>query len=122
MDMYNMDTQGWLVIDKNYMDEHRIRSWLLKEKKDEVLQYLPESYDACLEALEEVVKFLCHRYPDMFKQEIDGDLYTIQNKMTGETFMVGEQDKMAHPLEIAARIAMEDVSILMKNEDNEHYL
>jgi hypothetical protein len=29
---------------------------------------------------------------------------------------------MAHPLEIAARIAMEDVSILMKNEDNEHYL
>ncbi|KAK1144685.1 hypothetical protein N8T08_004989 [Aspergillus melleus] len=122
MDVRRLDVKNWLTVDKNYMDEHQIRSQLLREEKQKVLQCLPESYEACLEALEEVVDFLCQRFSDMFERKKSGDETTIHNKMTGETFVYGGQNRDVDPLEIAVRLTMEDLSILMKNADDEYYL
>ncbi|KAL5364956.1 hypothetical protein BJX96DRAFT_168709 [Aspergillus floccosus] len=123
MDVRKLDVQNWLTIDKNYMDEHQVRSQLLAREKRKVLQCLPESYDACLEALEEVVEFLCQRFGSMFERKVAGDQTTVYNKMTGETFVFGgEKGDGMDPLEIAVRLTMEDLSILMKNADDEYYM
>ncbi|RAL05216.1 heme-dependent oxidative N-demethylase family protein [Aspergillus ibericus CBS 121593] len=122
MDIRKLDVENWLTIDKNYMDEHEVRSHLLQTEKSKVLQCLPESYDACLEALEEVVEFLCQRFSNVFDQKKCGDETVVHNKMTGETFTFGGDNKDVDPLEIAVRLTMEDLSILMKNEDDEYYL
>lgn len=136
MDVRKLDQENWLTIDKRYPDEHRVRTQLLEEKKDKVLQCLPESYEACLEALEEVVAFLCRRYPSMFEVKESGSgnengkTKTVCNKITGEEFVYGgdpgndheQKQQRLDPLEIAVRLTMEDLSILMKNEDDEYYL
>ena len=123
MDVRKLDMENWLTVDKNYMEEHQIRGQLLSQQKRKVLQCLPESYEACVEALEEVVEFLCYRFPSVFAMKKSGDEVTVHNKMTGEVFMFGGE-KNAHidPLEVAVRLTMEDLSILMKNPDDEYYM
>lgn len=123
MDVRKLDEDNWLTMDKNYLEEHQIRAQLLAQQKRKVLQSLPESYDACVEALHEVVEFLCARFPDAFAQSKSGDEVTVQNKMTGETFVFGgEKNAHVDPLEVAVRLTMEDLSILMKNPDDEYLM
>lgn len=126
MDVRRLDTRNWLTIDKNYVSEHAVRGALLEREKAKVLQCLPESRAACEEALEEVVGFLCGRFPGMFECErCDSGRMTVRNKAVGETFVVGgkdEKENKSEALEMAARLAMEDLSILMKNADGEYYL
>ncbi|KAJ5091196.1 hypothetical protein NUU61_006066 [Penicillium alfredii] len=125
MDIRKLDVQNWLTIDKNYMAEHRVRSQLLHEKKTQVLQCLPESLDACREALDEVAEFLCRRFPCMFERAGDDGLPFIENRMTGERFALGTRDpqeELTAALEAAVRLTMEDLSILLMNEDGEYYL
>lgn len=122
MDIHKLDVQNWLLIDNKYMDEHQIRVRLLKRENCKVLQCLPGSYDACLEALQTVVDFLCQRFPSMFEQKKHGSAWTVRNKIAGEVFVIGGPHKRVNALEIAARLTTEDLSILMKNADNEYYL
>ncbi|KAL4895660.1 hypothetical protein BDV59DRAFT_142491 [Aspergillus ambiguus] len=126
MDVRKLDVENWLTVDKNYLDEHQVRSQLLQREKRKVLQCLPESYDACLEVLEEVVEFLTQRFANMFERRVAADnSTTVYNKMTGETFVYGGEkggDDRVDPLEIAVRLTMEDLSILMKNADDEYYM
>lgn len=123
MDVRRLDVDNWLTLDKNYMDEHVVRSQLLEHEKEKVLQCLPESYEACLEVLEGVVEFLTQRFVNMFDMEKRGEHTTVYNKVTGETFVFGgDKSTQMDPLEIAVRLTMEDLSILMKNPDGEYYL
>lgn len=122
MDVRKLDQRNWLTIDRNYMEEHQVRNDLLETEREKVIQCLPESQEACKEALEEVVTFLCERYPNMFeKKEREGKV-TVFNKKTGERFHFGDTTDEMEPLEIAVRLTMEDLSILMKNENDEYYL
>ncbi|KAJ5146851.1 hypothetical protein N7526_000203 [Penicillium atrosanguineum] len=125
MDIRKLDAQNWLTLDKNYMDEHRVRDALLREKRDQVIQCLPESVDACHEALEEVSNFLSQRFPNMFETTMYNSKPHIQNRMTGEMFELGgsvPNENLTDALEAAVRLTMEDLSILMRNEDDEYYL
>ncbi|OJJ50073.1 hypothetical protein ASPZODRAFT_1100493 [Penicilliopsis zonata CBS 506.65] len=119
MDIRRLDVANWLTVDQNYLAEHAIRSQLLAQEKSKVLQCLPESLDGCYEALEEVVDFLNHRFGQVFVTT--GEKQTIHNTITGETFSYGPENK-ANALEVAVRLTMEDLSILMTNEDGEYYL
>lgn len=125
MDIRKLDSQNWLTLDKNYMEEHRVRDHLLREKRGKVLQCLPESVEACQEALEEVSSFLCQRFPSMFQSETMDGRQVIQNRMTGEQFDIDGAHSNEQPtdaLEAAVRLTMEDLSILMKNDEDEYYL
>jgi hypothetical protein len=125
MDIRKLDVLNWLTLDKNYMDEHRVRDALLREKRDQVLQCLPESVDACHEALEEVSHFLCQRFPTMFETTMHEGNPHIQNRMTGESFNICgsvPDEPPTNALEAAVRLTMEDLSILKMNEDDEYYL
>lgn len=122
MGLRRLDERNWLTVDRNYSREHDIRKSLLEERRNEVIQCLPESKDACVEALEVVAEFLCERYPDMFVMEKRSRKKRVHNRKTGETFVVGDDKESIDPLEIAVRLAMEDLSILMKNEEGEYYV
>ncbi|KAJ5780038.1 hypothetical protein N7457_005198 [Penicillium paradoxum] len=125
MDIRKLDAQNWLTLDKNYMDEHRVRTQLLHEKRENVLRCLPESMEPCQEALEEVSDFLCERFPNMFTMSMQDKKKNITNQMTRDTFTVSGRDSnegLTEALEAAVRLTMEDLSILMMNEEGEYYL
>ncbi|KAJ5765281.1 hypothetical protein N7520_004840 [Penicillium odoratum] len=124
MDVRRLDTQNWLTLDKNYMDEHRVRDNLLCEKREKVLRCLPESLVACQETLEEVSEFLCERFPGMFKKTVQGSETWVENRATKEKFNIhpGPTVNSTDALEAAVRLTMEDLSVLMMNEDGEYYL
>lgn len=125
MDIRRMDSQNWLTLDKNYMEEHRVRDHLLREKKSEVLRCLPESLESCHEALEEVSEFLCQRFPNMFRKVSENNQDLIENCMTGEKFDLGRSVSGGidtDALEAAVRLTMEDLSVLMLNDEGEYYL
>ncbi|KAJ5919425.1 hypothetical protein N7466_010368 [Penicillium verhagenii] len=125
MDIRRLDAHNWLTLDKNYMDEHRVRDLLLREKRDKVLRCLPESLASCQETLEVVSEFLTERFPTMFKKTIYENDTWIENMATKERFNIGGQGPTVNgtdALEAAVRLTMEDLSVLMMNEDGEYYL
>ncbi|CAI7565579.1 unnamed protein product [Penicillium bialowiezense] len=125
MDIRKLDVHNWLTLDQNYMDEHRVRTQLLEEKRGKVIQALPESLESCQEALEEVSDFLCERFPDAFTMSTHENRKIVENRMTGDKFTVSGRDSnegLTEALEAAVRLTMEDLSILMMNEEGEYYL
>lgn len=122
MGLRRLDERNWLTVDKNYLKEHDVRISLLQNQRSQVIQCLPESKIACAEAQEVVAEFLCERFPDMFRMKEAAGVKTIYNSKTGESFVIGDENSGIDPLETAVRLAMEDLSILMKNEEGEYYL
>ncbi|KAJ5331832.1 hypothetical protein N7476_001615 [Penicillium atrosanguineum] len=61
----------------------------------------------------------------MFETTMYNSKPHIQNRMTGEMFELGgsvPNENLTDALEAAVRLTMEDLSILMRNEDDEYYL
>ncbi|KAI9759719.1 MAG: hypothetical protein M1835_000323, partial [Candelina submexicana] len=124
MGLRKLDKANWLTIDKNYSRHYDIRTDLLHGSKERVLQCLPGSEDACAETLEVVVDFLTQKYSQMFEfwGGAEGRDW-IRNNETSEVFQVRAPYMGMAPLEIAARLAMEDFNVLLKSElDGKHHL
>lgn len=124
MGIRKLDQSDWLRIDENSSLEHRIRSELLTEKKDKVLQCLSGSKDSCIETLEVIAEYLTENFPGNFKRtkSLSGcDQVLIVE--TGEMLNMNPPFNSLQPLEIAARLAMEDLNILKRNgHTGEHHL
>ncbi|OJD11647.1 hypothetical protein AJ78_07617 [Emergomyces pasteurianus Ep9510] len=118
MGLKKLDQHNWLTIDKNYMEQHELRDALFRTKRINVFQCLPEAKHACEELLHEVATYLCGRYPTIFEMGQD----VVKITKTGEVFCLGNAAKELAPLEIAARLAMEDLSVLLENDSGETYL
>lgn len=123
MGLRRSDLGRWLEIDDQYLIKHNIRSAILDNHKCQVLQCRPGSEAACVEVLDLVVDFLTLTYPAQFRDQSSStgrDL--IEVVATGEVFKVRAPFDGLDPLEIAARLAMEDFNILIKGKDNVHTL
>lgn len=123
MGLRRSDLERWLEIDDQYLIEHNIRSTLLDHHKSRVLQSRPGSEAACMEVLDLVVDFLTRAYPAQFKHRSSSagsDL--VEVVASGEVFRVNAPFDGLDPLEIAARLAMEDFNVLIKGKDNVHTL
>lgn len=131
MGLKRLDVANWLSIDRHYHSEHDIRTQLLATNHPNVIQVLPGSELACHEVLSLTVTFLTTRYPQHFTITSSPSTSTSQpsphqthqfitNHLTKETFQVGPS--CPNPLETAARLAMEDFNVLMKNEEGEYCL
>lgn len=118
MGLRRLDHINWLTVDENYLPEHEIRSLLLSNHASSVLQCLPGSESACHEVLSVVSSFLASRYPSAFRFSGYGSKRLIHNLKTGESFPVVDN---SHPLEAAARLAMEDFNLLVKDPSNGDY-
>lgn len=119
MGLKRLDASNWLTLDSSYLPEHTLRSHLLAPQAPKVLQCLPGSEEACYEVLETVSTFLSTRFPQHFTitKSVSGPM--IQNNLNSELLPCGRNAQ--NPLEIAARLAMEDFNILMKNPESGDY-
>jgi hypothetical protein len=120
--------KDWLVIDPTYVQFWEARKILLAEKKEEVVRVMsePDAVEACEELLKEVVEFLTSRYPEQFVVEERGGWGNVKkvvvNKIVNEEFPI-QKPWTHHPLEVCARLAMEDFNVLQKSEfTGEHRL
>lgn len=117
MGLKRLDESNWLTLDSNYLPEHFLRCSLLCTKRPHVIQCLPGSEAACHEVLSLVTAFLASRFPENFRI-ISGP--AIHNHLANELFPIGVQN-CPNPLEIAAKLSMEDFNILAKNLDTGEY-
>ena len=123
MDLHSFDQEKWLTIDNNYLLEHEVRSRLLKEKKASVLGCSPKSEAASEEALQMILDNLLLNYPEVFKRfKNASDVDCVENVLTDEKFEIQAPFGGVDPLEIAARLAMEDFNIILMNDDHVHTL
>lgn len=121
MGLKRLDESNWLTLDSAYLPEHFLRCHLLCTKRPQVLQTLPGSEAACQEVLSLVVTFLSSRFPQHFTlttTSLEGP--AIHNHLTNEIFPIGQQN-CPNPLEIAAKLSMEDFNILVKNQETGEY-
>lgn len=123
MGLRKSQTNTWLSIDEHYLIEHNIKSDLLDHKKHRLLNSSDYSKAACEEALELIVEYLTDTYPNSFKH-YDHQTFgaCVEIIETGEVFRTSAPFVNMSPLEIAARLAMEDFNILMKDSNDEHIL
>jgi hypothetical protein len=118
MGLRRLVQEDWLTIDDNYMVEHDLRASQLADKRPSVLQCRPGSETACQEVLTLVSTFLLARYPKMFRTSGVGNGKHIHNLKTGEMFPLVNNPQ---PLETAARLAMEDFNVLIKDPESGQY-
>lgn len=120
MTLRRLDKDNWLSIDECYHAEHIARSSHLNQHKPDVLQCLPGSEAACAEVLDHVSTFLSARYPEYFTITQSNNMRSITNHLTGEKFPLGSENK--EPLETAARLAMEDFNVLVRDDEGQYRL
>lgn len=118
MALKTLNRQKWLTVDKRYFEYHRVRKDLLDDQAEDVLHCLAGSEKASMEALDLVSDYLSAVYPFMFKKANTGRGLEILNKATEERFSY-RSDYSRNALEIAARLCMEDLSILMRSDDQD---
>lgn len=93
---------------------------LLSEEDAECIQIKGDAEDACEELLQETVKSLVAKYPENFSIKTINRRKHIRNAITKEEWsLVRPFD--CHPLEMCARLAMEDYNILVKGEFTQQY-
>jgi hypothetical protein len=120
MGLKRLDESNWLTLDSNYLAEHFLRCSLLCTKRPQVLQCLPGSDVACHEVLSLVTSFLSSRFPQHFTLTTMSSGPAIHNHLTNEIFPIGQQNCL-NPLEIAAKLSMEDFNILIKDSETGEY-
>jgi hypothetical protein len=118
MGLKRLDESNWLTYDDAYLPEHALRAHLLQNSRSNVLQCLPGTEAACHEVLDLVTFFLSKRFPEHFT--INHSASVICNHLTKETYLIGSQ--CPNPMETAARLAMEDFNILVKDPQTGEYL
>ena len=120
----------WLIVDDNYLPEHKIKVRLMQNKKSNVIGYTQGGEAACEEVLDLVVKYLTSNYPKSFKHcsrlFVEGSALEFAEGVeiisTGEIFKLTAPFVYKTPLEIAAHLTMEDLNILIKGDDGQHIL
>jgi hypothetical protein len=112
MGIRKMPEEDWLIIDNKYVEEQNLRTRLLEDNPEEVMQVLPTAEEACEEALDCIVSFLTKRYPSHFQYLIDKPGY-IHNKITNRMLKVTKPYEQ-HPLAVAAQLTMEDINLLIQ--------
>ncbi|KAH7080964.1 hypothetical protein FB567DRAFT_595290 [Paraphoma chrysanthemicola] len=105
----------WLNVNKSYEEIHAARNSLLARKQMECVQTEAESRTACEELLDEVVKHVCVKYPEMFSRKTKNLQKYVRNEQTGKEYAIVKPFERP-PLVLAARLAMDDFCIFMKDD------
>ncbi|CZT04977.1 uncharacterized protein RAG0_11219 [Rhynchosporium agropyri] len=119
MGLKRLDESNWLTLDSNYLPEHAIRQGLLSTCRANVIECLPGSEAACHEVLNIVASFLSTRFPQHFAIISSPSGPKIINHLTDEVYPIGQS--CPNPLEVAAKLSMEDFNILLKHPETGEY-
>ncbi|KAG4418257.1 hypothetical protein IFR04_008615 [Cadophora malorum] len=119
MGLKRLDESNWLTLDSNYLPEHAERLNLLTTRRSNVIECLPGSEAACQEVLNIVTSFLSTRFPQHFAIISSPSGPKIINHLTDEIFPIGPT--CPNPLEVAAKLSMEDFNILLRHPETGEY-
>ncbi|KAG4432037.1 hypothetical protein IFR05_012476 [Cadophora sp. M221] len=119
MGLKRLDESNWLTLDSNYLPEHALRLNFLTTCRSNVIECLPGSESACQEVLNIVTSFLSTRFPQHFAIISSPSGPKIINHLTDEVYPIGPS--CPNPLEVAAKLSMEDFNILLRNPETGEY-
>ncbi|KAK0122763.1 hypothetical protein ONS96_009798 [Cadophora gregata f. sp. sojae] len=119
MGLKRLDESNWLTLDSNYLPEHAERLNLLATRRSNVIECLPGSDAACQEVLNIVTSFLSTRFPQHFAIISSPSGPKIINHLTDEVYPIGPS--CPNPLEVAAKLSMEDFNILLRHPETGEY-
>jgi hypothetical protein len=105
----------WLTVDNSYIELHEARTALLDRKQPECVQVRFDGEDACEELMDQIVQHLCVKYPDHFNTKIKNGRRFIRNELSSEDISLARPFPY-RPIEICARLAVEDFSIFVRND------
>lgn len=119
MGIRKMDWNEWIEMDSNFVPYHDAKVAELQKDVMSRVQYVDNEATrlACFEVLDELTRYLTHRYPEVFQ------LYNghIHNTVTGERFKY----PAANPTEamvVAAKLVQDDLVIMVKNDDGHYHI
>jgi hypothetical protein len=125
MGIRKLDWDNWIEMDSNYKRYHDLKVSELEKDIDAHVQYYDDDVtkDACFEMLEELTRYLTHRYPRIFYLA-DGLLH---NSVTGEKlrYPAGRQllrladwisESPKEALATSARLVQDDLVLMVKRD------
>lgn len=118
MGLRSIQPQEWLELDNHYPKYHASKSKRLSERTEKCVHTDPQAYEAALELLDELVKYLPARYPTLFRRTAVG----IDNIWSGESFNTTERPLREDPMAIAARLVQDDLALMIEKDDGRYYL
>lgn len=118
MGIRKLDWDNWIEIDSNYERYHDLKVSELERDIDAHVKYYDDAVtrDACFEMLEELTKYLTHRYPRIFHLA-DGILH---NAVTGEKLRY-PANTPREALATSARLVQDDLVLMIKRDDDEYH-
>ncbi|KAK3179131.1 hypothetical protein K4F52_009377 [Lecanicillium sp. MT-2017a] len=118
MGIRKLDWNDWIQMDSNFQRYHDLKTSELKKDLSAHIQYVDDrvTRDACFEVLEELVRYLPHRYPGVFRHQ--GSL--VENVITKETFALPPRNP-TEALKMAALMVQDDLILMIENEDGQYH-
>lgn len=85
MGIRKLDWNEWIEMDSYFKWYHDTKTSELEKDLDSHVKYVDNTVtrDACFEVLEELARYLCHRYPSIFQLKNNN----LHNKLTDEVFL-----------------------------------
>ncbi|KAJ5195484.1 Protein of unknown function DUF3445 [Penicillium cinerascens] len=119
MGIRKLNWDNWIEMDSYFLRYHDMKASELKKDFKEHVKYVDNAVtrDACFELNEELVRYLVHRYPNIYR--LEGG--KVHNSLTGEefSFPAATPDEA---LATSALLVQDDLVIMVKNDDGEYHL
>ncbi|KAK4447366.1 putative alpha-mannosyltransferase [Podospora aff. communis PSN243] len=117
MGLRTVSSDDWIELDNHFPKYHADKARRLAERGDRCVVTTPEAWDAAVELLEELARYLPARYPSLYQKE--GTV--LRNLWSGEEFDVAARPLKEDPMAICARLVQDDLAIMIEREDGQYY-
>ncbi|KAJ5911415.1 uncharacterized protein N7473_000718 [Penicillium subrubescens] len=119
MGIRKLSWDNWIEMDSYFLRYHDMKASELKKDFNAHVKYVDNAMtrDACFELYEELVRYLTHRYPKVYRLE-GGKVY---NSLTKENFPFPASTP-DEALATSALLVQDDLIIMVENDDGQYHL
>lgn len=112
-----------IVLDDSYSHFMSIREDKILNDRQNVIQSLPISANACRELFQTILMHISYKYPYQFEIWNEKNEYKIYNNITKKSFYINdiEEAKAEDLLAILGQLVLEDFNILQLDSTNTNY-
>jgi hypothetical protein len=109
---------SWIELDNQFPKFHALKTSRIASRGTKCCRTAPEAYDAALELLDELTRYLPARYPTLYRRTLNG----IQNLWNGEELHTDARPLPEDPMQMCARLVQDDLAIMIERPDGQYYL
>lgn len=118
MGLRTVQYDDWIQLDNHYPRYHADKARRIIERGTKCYHTAPEAWPAAVELLEELTEYLTARYPTLYKRTDVG----LDNLWSGESFNIVERPLKEDPILMCARLAQDDLALMIERPDGQYYL